>query len=301
MKIIDFFVSAFVKRINKTFVHNQKYKIENYQIVIPSSLNLPRNQKKYPLYDKFLPVLASHLPPGTVVDVGANVGDTLAAMAQKCSNSFICVEPSNKFFRYLEKNATEIRKKSNKEIKLVKELIGSGKLSGYLIDDGSTAFVKITDNQDIVSKHVQLDTLVNEQTEVVLIKSDVDGYDFDVIRSSEKILKKSHPILFWENEISNDIQYADFSNFYAFLEELGYLYVYIFDNFGNLLVEKSNYNTLRDINAYLYNMKKFNATRTFFYTDILASTEKRRLIVERAVADYKNNFIKQPHCKAGEF
>ena len=288
MEILNLFVDAFVKRFNKTFVRNQKYKMGDYQIVIPSSSNLPRNQKRHPFYDKFLPVLVAHLPPGTVIDVGANVGDTLAAMAQKCSNSFICIEPSKKFFRYLEKNANTIRQKSNNQITLFKELIGSGILSGDLVDDGSTASVRITDNQEISSRHVRLDDLVNEQTEIVLIKSDVDGYDFDVIRSSEKILAKSHPILFWENEISNDMQFEEFSKLYDFLEEAGYSNLYFFDNFGNLLVEKSDYRTLKDINTYLFNMKKYNATRTFYYTDILASTEERRLTIESAIADYKN-------------
>ena len=280
------------KRINKTFIHNQRYKIGELKIIIPSSMNLPRFQKKYPLYDKFLPVLASHLPSGTVIDVGANVGDTLAAMAQKCSNSFICIEPLNKFFNYLEKNATEIQLKYKRPIKLIKELIGSGNLSGELIDDGSTANIIINDNNLIASSHVRLDILVKEESEIIFIKSDVDGYDFDVIRSSEKILKKSKPILFWENEISNDMQYEEFNSLYEFLEELGYLNLYFFDNFGNLLAEKSDYKTLKNINTYLYSMKKYNTTRTFYYTDILASTDERRITVENAVADFKNNYIR---------
>ena len=285
-------LNAITKRINKRFVHDIKYNIGDCQIVIPSSSNLPRNQKKHPLYDRFLPVLATHLTQGTVIDVGANVGDTLVSMAQNCSNSFVCVEPSEMFFNYLEKNANLILRKDGLQIKLIKKMIGCGYLSGSLIGDGSTAHLEITNNPT-QSNHIPLDTLVNEYSDIVLIKSDVDGYDFDVILSSEKILIQSEPILFWENEIFNDFQYEEYGKLYAFLEEKGYSYLYIFDNFGNLLVEKSDYRTLKDINAYLYNMAKYKATRTFFYTDILASTEKRKAVIEKAVDDYKNNYIKQ--------
>ena len=86
----------------------------------------------------------------------------------------------------------------------------------------------------------------------------------------------------------DDFQYEKYNHLYGQLEEKGYTELYIFDNFGNVLVEKSNFKTLKDINAYLYRMRKYNATRTFFYTDVLASTEKRKLVLETAIADYKN-------------
>ena len=287
-------LNAIAKRVNKRFIHNIKYKIGECQIVIPSSSDLPINQKKYPLYDRFLPVLSTHLTSGTVIDVGANVGDTLVAMVQKCSNSFICVEPSDNFFSYLEKNASCISQKEGQQIRLIKAMAGSGYLSGSLIEDGSSAHVEVSYNPS-QTQHKPLDILVNEHSCIVLIKSDVDGYDFDVIQSAEKILIQSEPILYWENSISDDFQYEEFSKLYDFLEEKGYSNLYIFDNFGNVLVEKSNYKTLKDINTYLYNMTKYNATRTFFYTDVLASTEKRRSIIEEAIKDYKNNYIKDSH------
>ena len=291
MKSSNLILDAIAKRIDKTFVHDKKYKVGEYQITIPSSSNLPRNQKKHPLYDKFLPVLATHLTQGTVIDVGANIGDTVVAMAQNCSNSFICIEPSDLFFNYLQKNANRIKKKDGQQIKLIKEMVGSGNLSGSLIEDGSTAHIEATDNQT-ESRHVPLDALTNEYSDIVLIKSDVDGYDFDVICSAEKILLQSEPILFWENEIFDDFQYEEYKNLYGFLEEKGYTELYIFDNFGNVLLEKSNFKTLKDINTYLYSMTKHNATRTFFYTDVLASTEKRKLTLETAIVDYKNKNYK---------
>jgi len=295
MNPLDLIFDAISKRINKTFVYDKNYLIGECQIVIPSSLNLPRNQRKYPLYDRFLPVLSSHLTSGTVIDVGANVGDTLFAMLQNCSNSFVCIEASEFFFKYLEKNVAKIIPSDTRQIRLVKELVGSGNFLGTLEhSEGSTATIKVqTQSGNISSQHTPLDKIVSEHSNVVLIKSDVDGYDFDVIRSSEKILTQSEPVLFWENEISDDFQYEGYTTLYDFLEEKGYYYIYVFDNFGNLLVENSDYKTMKNINAYLYNIEKQYATRTFFYTDIIASTEKRKSIVEKAIEDYKSNCIRK--------
>jgi hypothetical protein len=140
-------------------------------------------------------------------------------------------------------------------------------------------------------EYKKLDDILPDIDTVVLLKSDVDGFDFDVIESAEKILAASEPILFFENQIDNDIQYQGFDRLYDFLEQKGYNTVYIFDNFGNIIVEKSNYHILRNINRYVYSMAKYNTTRTIYYTDVLAVTDKRLSTVEQAMDDYKRNWI----------
>jgi hypothetical protein len=93
--------------------------------------------------------------------------------------------------------------------------------------------------------------------------------------------------LFFENQIDNDFQYAKFDKLYDFLQERDYCNLYVFDNFGNLMIEKASYHTLRSINAYLYSMRKYHTTRTFHYTDILVVTNKHLSIVGNAIEDYK--------------
>ncbi|MFC1755523.1 hypothetical protein ACFL96_19385, partial [Thermoproteota archaeon] len=63
------------------------------------------------------------------------------------------------------------------------------------------------------------------------------------------------------------------------------------DNFGNLILEKADFSALRDINSYIYSMNKFNCTRTLYYVDILASTERNHLLVKAAVEQYKREWI----------
>ncbi|MFZ4412827.1 MAG: FkbM family methyltransferase [Bacteroidales bacterium] len=283
-------IGAILKRIKIQFI--RKYRIGKYFIDISPAMPLPNNQKKYKLYDRFLPVLASQLPAnGIIIDVGANIGDTAIAMLDYCQNPIYCVEPSAYFFKFLEKNVQKLPYTMQQRIKMIQKLAGTGKISGELEHLKGTASIKIIENEGEAT-HSPLDSLV-DVADVILLKVDTDGFDFDVIKSAEKILTSSEPILFWENEISEDFQYKGFEELYVLLKEKNYKYIYVFDNFGNLLLEECNFETLNSINAYLYSMKTHNCTRTFHYTDILAATEKNVSIVRNAIEVYKNEWIKK--------
>lgn len=45
---------------------------------------------------------------------------------------------------------------------------------------------------------------------VALIKTDTDGFDSDCMMSMGDCLKNLSPILYWENQIDNDVQYKKF-------------------------------------------------------------------------------------------
>lgn len=108
MKIQDFIPPALVKLKKKFFFTKvtSTYKIGRYELEITPDHGLPVFQRQFKLYDRFLPVLVSKINDKnkTIIDVGANIGDTTIAMLQKCKNSFICIEASDIFFSYLERN-----------------------------------------------------------------------------------------------------------------------------------------------------------------------------------------------------
>lgn len=271
---------------------NRKYRIGKYTIEIPSNYALPKYQKTCKLYDRFLPVLAKNIDSDkTIIDVGANIGDTVIALMQNCQNPIICIEPSDIFFPYLEKNLKRISLADFSRVKIIKKFVGTGLISGKLCHiKGGTAKLEVAENSNSLT-HCTLDELVNDVSNILLLKVDTDGFDFDVINSAQEILSHSEPILFWENEISEDFQYEGFNELYSLLQKKGYDYICIFDNFGNIITEEVNFETLKNINSYVYSMKKHNCTRTFFYTDILASTEKNHLLVKKAINEYKMKWI----------
>ena len=59
------------------------------------------------------------------------------------------------------------------------------------------------------------------------------------------------------------------------------------------MIESGDLELLKDINSYVYSMTKYGCTRTIFYTDILAATDKNELIVKDAIAEYKAKWINQ--------
>ena len=105
---------------------------------LPPGHLLPSYEAQHPLYDRFLPTLASHLPEGSwAIDVGANCGDTLIAMGQAHAGlNFLCVEPDMGFQAYLTQNARSLRRANPKQkIELVRALVGQpgqhGTLNGF--------------------------------------------------------------------------------------------------------------------------------------------------------------------------
>ena len=274
---------------------NQKineYLIGDYKISIPPNYALPGFQENFKLYDRFLPILVKHFKSnGCIIDIGANIGDTAIAMVQNCSNQIVCIEPSEIFYPYLESNLSMLSMEHRKKIQTIKKFIGSGNISGVLQhSEVGTASIKISERESSI-KYFKLDDIIKEHENIQLIKVDTDGFDFDVIQSAENILNKSQPILFWENEIFEEFQLIGFQNLYEKLENFGYEYIYIFDNYGNIIVEKTEYKTLIDLNNYLFSMRNNGCTRTFYYTDILAGTQKNHQIIEEAIRYYKNNLI----------
>lgn len=281
--------SVFFKKKGST-VKDQEYKIGDYCVFLPGNHQLPTFQVSFKLYDRFLPVLARFLmSEGSILDIGANVGDTAIALMQNCDNEIICIEPSDEYFKYLELNVEKTN--SSGQIKMIKEFVGTGELVGNLKSNGrGSAYLLLEESGEYV-KTQTLDNLYKSTSPVSLIKVDTDGFDFDVLLSGQLLLEKFRPILFWENEIRDEFQLNGYRRLYSFLKNMGYEYLYVFDNFGNLILEETDFDTLEKINAYLLSMNQFECTRTFYYVDVLAATTTDYETLERAVSHYKKEFI----------
>ncbi|MHA6279847.1 FkbM family methyltransferase [Salinimicrobium sp. CAU 1759] len=280
---MNFFEKFFKKDRSKLDI---VYRIGNHELLLPPDHLLPIFQKKHRLYDRFLPHLVGFLNEGgVVVDVGANVGDTTIAMLQNCNNKIVAIEPSEKFFGYLRRNIETLPPFKKDRIESHKIFIGTGNIKGEFFHTNGTAGIK-GDNESKSPQFTTLDKLLKFSS-VELLKVDTDGYDYDVLLSAKEILKKSEPILFWENQIDSELQRNGYNHLYEVLRSGGYKHVFIFDNFGNLLLENSNFANVKDLNSYVSVMDRNNSTRTFYYTDILAATDKNFNKVKAAVSKYK--------------
>ena len=96
-------------------------RIHGAEMLLPLSHALPRYVGAHPMYDSVLPsfskFLASRKSSGklTIVDVGANIGDTVrlvAAALEPLSAKFICVEADDAYLALLRRNTEALDVKS---------------------------------------------------------------------------------------------------------------------------------------------------------------------------------------------
>lgn len=266
------------------------FQIGEYNIQIPKRHSLPLYYKRYRLYDRFLPVLVKNIPEnGKIVDVGANIGDTLFATLFNCKNDFICIEGSEFFFEYLTNNIALLPESEQKRIIKYKTLVGTGNITGELSHiSGRTA--NINANNSSIKTHTPFDEIVSINENIILIKSDTDGYDWDVLLSALKIIETHKPVLFWENEVYNNSQDDGYLALYKAIKSIGYSKIFLFDNYGNIILEEVDIDILPGLNNYLLSMNKGQSSRTIYYVDVLAVTEDKLPIAKAAIEDFRKEY-----------
>lgn len=269
--------------------YKTSYEIEGITLATPRGFVLERYQRKHPLYDRFLPVLAAHLPSGsTVVDVGANIGDSLAGMIGATDLNFLCYEPSPKFFAYLQSNVKIMP--AQERINISPFFIGTGVAKGTLTySHAGTARLDTVQVDNHIEFHA-LDTLLDDESKVVLIKSDTDGFDFDVLFSAKTTLQRKQPLLFFECDFYNEDQYQGYLAFIRQIADWGYEKVCVFDNFGNLLHQFLEIERLHELLDYQYNVKFRTGTKALFYVDILAVAPNHFETANKAIQGFKSKY-----------
>ncbi len=236
---------------------------------------LPFYQIGYPLYDRQLSKLCHYLHneqkrPINIIDVGANVGDTVLNIGLKDA-FYLCIEGNDSFAKLIKHNLKHRYKYSletcyltdNPTDKNYRPEITNGTNRLVLSDNNSCEGGIFTQTLDQLIDEKYKDCIFN------LIKIDTDGFDFKVIRGASHSLKQWKPLLFfeWDKAYCKE-QGEDPLSIFPILEELGYLDCILFDNFGNpfdfvqtLDITKLSYyieNTIGDGLPYYYDVLAIN-------------------------------------------
>ena len=190
-KVIKIFI--FLNKLNL----NTTAKINDYNINVPFNYALNKYQNKHKLYDKFLPSFIKHFSSNDlIIDIGANVGDTVISLIQNCENPLLCIEPSDIFYPYLEKNINMLPTNDKLRVSTLKCFIGTGQYSGSL-SHLTAGTAKLVIKSESKSTFMTLDDILKSKSNVSLIKIDTDGYDFDVIQSGLVEIERLKPMLYW--------------------------------------------------------------------------------------------------------
>lgn len=216
-----------------------RVEIYGYKMVLPFSHELPKYLSRYPNYMRNLGLLAGLVDkkyPGAVtIDIGANVGDTVAVIRKESSLPVICVEGNGLYLNYLEENI-----RSFADVEIAPFYVGdenAAKLK-VITEQGTAKLVSTETGEALGFK--PLSAIYEESSfsvRVGLIKVDTDGFDLKILLASRGFLKQHQPILFFEYDPHffdpNDMQ--QYKRFFQMCKEIGYDRVIEFDNFGNLV------------------------------------------------------------------
>lgn len=284
-------IEKLARRVSAKLHGNHKspttYQYKSFAIELPKNHPLPEHQRIHPKYDRFLPHLARYAGAAdTIVDIGANIGDTLAGMAEQNSRpTYICIEPDDSFHQYLEKNTERIKEAvDGLRVKIVKALVGKNVSNVALVGDRGTKHAVAGGQGGIQS--LPLDEIITPGHLVRILKSDVDGFDYDVLDSSMAIISRHGPMIFFECQCDHEQQLTGYRRTLTSLEATGYCDWTLFDNYGELLVRTDDLGIVDQLLQYVWRQNTGQATRTIYYFDILAVRKEDSTLIDRVLSEY---------------
>lgn len=262
---------------------------------MPAEHPLPSLLHGYPQYNRALALGVSVLASSssdrsqTVIDVGANIGETVAVIDQIVSEVFyLCIEADQDIARICKLNHRD-----NPRVQVEQCFIGEQE--GALVrleDDGranpSTKLVDPAGSGEASSYNrlVRLDTVATPFAEahggLSLIKVDTEGYDFSVLRSGSSLISRYKPALYfeWYPDLLIGLNEQVWDGF-DYLKALGYEHFVFFSAQGNYYCHLSNpdHFTLHSLAA------TARQNKNLLYFDVFASTDEAvcKKLVELAI------------------
>ncbi len=247
-------------------------RIHGRDLTIPLSHALPQYLQTHRLYDRLPARLSEFIREreGDVfcVDVGANVGDTIAAFCRDERDRFVAIEPNPKFSRYLKKNWGD-----SQNVLIVEKICSSsdGLEAVKILENAGTAKI-VKDSQGTSIRQTTLSTLARELdfgTKVNIIKTDTDGHDLEVLHGAEELLKLRKPALLFECDAFRKESFK--SEFLAGLKRIhacGYESMLVYDNIGYLMgrIRLTDTNLIEDL-------VRYQLVSDFCYFDLLVLEE----------------------------
>jgi len=231
--------------------------VGNYPIQMPGNNTQLINYQLYPDLNIQLGRLAISIhkkyPGTTVIDVGANVGDTIAVLKSAIDLPVIAVEGDEVCFEFLQRNVQQFQ-----NVSLVKSYLGekSQSINVNLEHAGwnTTIIPEESGKRQIVFK--TLDEIIAaggfNDRQLKLLKVDVEGFDTIVLRGASEIIRTHRPVLFFEyNRKSMKAINEDGLSTILSFEKAGYDKIVFFDHKGNLVLATDMQNS--EVITYMHN------------------------------------------------
>lgn len=278
--------------------HSVTADVYGQTLLMPSEHPILATVTTFPQYNRPLGLAALAIAQAfpetrhTVIDIGANIGETAALIEQWAPDTFsyLCLEPDTDLAEMCRLNH---RNRSNLEI--IRCFIGEQEGATVVLqDDGRanpstklSAAGSPSSGGQLVRLDTAADAFANKHGNISLIKVDTEGYDFSVLRSGSKILERYHPGVYFE-WFPEALTAAgeDFYQGFVDLQSLGYEHFVFFTSQGNFYCNCKNPDPL-----FLHALASVVGPKApFEYFDVFATTSKQVAdkLIEASVAIHEN-------------
>ncbi|OIO19912.1 MAG: hypothetical protein AUJ23_01160 [Candidatus Magasanikbacteria bacterium CG1_02_32_51] len=303
-KFIKTIFWSFGYRIDRVpFVKKSKDELLNslvgkYHIFLTGDSQLPLYLRN-PMYSTNLPrlvkVLNQKYQDLIMIDVGANVGDTVALTKSVCDIPIVCIEGGQDYFNILKKNIVQF-----KNIYAFQYFFGdkNGSIGSKLVKNNETARIINSDPRD-KGTAIQVITLDNflelnsKFKNAKILKIDTDGYDLKILRGGINYIGETKPVLFFEYDTVYFLEQKDSGiDMFKRLESLGYSDIIFYDNGGKIIIscKLGDHLLLRQLDNYID--KDFRTP--FPYYDVAVfheeDTDIADLFVKNEMMFFYNNY-----------
>lgn len=140
----------------------------------------------------------------TVLDIGANVGDTVAVIKSQCNVPIIAVEGDDTSYSFMKRNIEQF-----KDVYIINQFLGEedSTVKVNLDKKGwNTTLVPGEEGHGSIQLKTLDQTLKDESLftkKIKVLKTDVEGFDTIILRGASEIIKTYKPILYFEYNVSN--------------------------------------------------------------------------------------------------
>ena len=272
-------------------------KIGNFQIALPFSHNLPAYLKKYPYYSTNLARIAEavnrHFKDFSLIDIGANVCDSVALLRSKSFFPILCIEGDDYFFSILEKNSKQFN-----NVSLCKVFLGEKNCADFFSLNAIGGTASIQKNEEGRNFKIQILSNVLDDFKKFkrskMLKIDTDGFDGFILKGATQFIKEMKPIIFFEFDPfflkkQNDNGLAVIMH----LKKLGYSHALVYDNFGELIcgINLEDSLIVESLNNY------YTGKNGFSYADICAFHKENQELYKKVYATENQFFLKHKNEK----
>lgn len=246
----------------------KQVRVEKYLLWANGEHVIERLLNTHKYYSRNLARLAKYIEHKyttySIIDVGANIGDTVALVRSAGVNQHIySIEGEPTYFKMLQTNLEQFE-----NVTAYEAFLGEKNETQTIATEVSLGTARLSQQSNRQIKVQKLSSLVetNHIKNIKLLKTDTDGFDFKILRGSFDLIQRDKPVLFFEYDATYlEEQGEDGTAMFKQLQDLGYHKLMYYDNFGKFLIGINAHDTALIQQLYNYMRKQEGA---FPYYDV---------------------------------